>query len=407
MAIQRRDRKGGAVYRVLWRDERRALRSRTFSRKRDAEAWEAKVKLAKRQGELAALDAGQQTLESFIAEWWKLYAEPNLTPKTLELYARFRDKLIVPRLGHLQLRRLTPARIQTFRVELEGEGVGRETVRKTLAMLQGVLERGVEWGRLSNNPARFVRKPPQARARTIEPMSPVQVEQLRREMVQRDWYRDAALVSVLAYAGLRPNEALALRWRDVGAKSIRVDKALSLGVESETKTRRARNIQLLAPLAEDLNEWRRTSGNPGREALLFPTREGEPWADHDFRNWRKRRYVVAADAVGVSGRPYDLRHSMASLLLAEQRNPVEVAAQMGHTLQTLFNTYSHVIEDLRGRRPINPEREIRAAKAKVGKERVAQKLPAKRAHGKSASAKNAKVPIYQAFRESPLTDSNR
>jgi integrase len=391
MAIQRRQRKDGPVYRVLWRDERRALRSRTFSRKRDAEAWEAKVKLAKRQGELAALDAGQQTLKAFIDEWWRLYAEPNLAPKTLDLYARFRDRLIVPKLGHLQLRRLTPERIQSFRLELEKEGVGRETIRKTLAMLQGVLERGVEWGRIASNPARFVRKPPQGRTRTISPLSPVAVERLRREMLRREWKRDAALVSVLAYAGLRPSEALALRWRDIGLKTIRVDKSLSLGTEGDTKTRRARNVQLLAPLAEDLKEWRRAAGKPPENSLVFPTREGAPWADHDFRNWRKRRYTVAANAVGVSGRPYDLRHSMASLLLAEQRNPVEVAAQMGHTLQTLFNTYSHVIEDLRGRRPIKPEREIRAAKAKVAREHVAQKLPKAAATSRSASTRTAKA----------------
>jgi len=387
VAIQRRERKDGPVYRVLWRDERRALRSRTFSRKRDAEAWEATVKLAKRRGELAALDAGQQTLESFIGEWWKLYAEPNLSPKTLEMYARFRDRFIVPKLGHLQIRRLTPERIQSFRLELESEKAGRETIRKTLTMLQGILKRAVEWGRIANNPAQYVPKPAQARARTISPLSPLAVERLRRELLQREWPRDAALVSVLAYAGLRPNEALALRWGDISAKSIRVDKALSLGVEANTKTRRARNVQLLAPLADDLKEWRRISGNPAADALVFPTREGGPWPDHYYRNWRGRRYIGAAEAAGVSRRPYDLRHSMASLLLAAQRNHVEVAAQMGHTLQTLFSTYSHVIDDLRGRRAINPEREIRAAKAKVARERVAQKLP----EGRSPTAKRATV----------------
>jgi hypothetical protein len=46
MAIQKRQRKNGVVYRVLWRDETARLRSRTFSRRDDAETWEAKVKLA-------------------------------------------------------------------------------------------------------------------------------------------------------------------------------------------------------------------------------------------------------------------------------------------------------------------------------------------------------------------------
>ena len=363
------------VYRVLWRDERRRLRSRTFTRKRDAETWEAKVKLAKRQGELAALDAGKQTLEEFAAEWWKLYATPNLAPKTLELYQSFCDRLLYPHLGHVSLRTLTPERIQTFRVALEEEGVGSETIRKTISMLQGMLERAVEWGRLPRNPARYVRKPPQGRVRAVKPLSPLDVERLRQEMLRREWYRDAALVSLLAYAGLRPGEALGVKWGDVGTRTILVDKAIADGEEKATKTLKPRTVKMLAPLVADLREWRLRSGRPRPEALVFPTREGEPWADHDYRNWRKRRYYVAAEAVGVPKRPYDLRHSLASLLLAEQGNPAEIAGQLGHTLQTLFTTYAHVIEDLRGRKRINAEREIRAARTKAAQNGVARKLP--------------------------------
>jgi hypothetical protein len=46
--------------------------------------------------------------------------------------------------------------------------------------------------------------------------------------------------------------------------------------------------------------------------------------------------------------PYNLRHRFASLLFAEQTNPAEVAGQLGHSLQMLFGTYAHVIEELRG-----------------------------------------------------------
>ena len=86
MSIQRRQRKGGPVYRVQWRDEQGRQRSKTFTKKRDAEAFEAKVKLAKRQGELAGLDAGRQTLKAFSEEWWELHAETSLAPKTRRLY---------------------------------------------------------------------------------------------------------------------------------------------------------------------------------------------------------------------------------------------------------------------------------------------------------------------------------
>ena len=82
MSIERRKRKDGFVYRVQFRDERGRQRSRSFSLKRDAESYEAQVKLAKRRGELSALDAGKQPLREFGAEWWTLYAEPRLAAST-------------------------------------------------------------------------------------------------------------------------------------------------------------------------------------------------------------------------------------------------------------------------------------------------------------------------------------
>ena len=72
---------------LVWRDDTGQQRSRTFSLKRDADAWEAKIKLAKRQGELAALDAGRQTLAEFSADWWRLYADPHLATATRRGYA--------------------------------------------------------------------------------------------------------------------------------------------------------------------------------------------------------------------------------------------------------------------------------------------------------------------------------
>ena len=71
--------------------------------------------------------------------------------------------------------------------------------------------------------------------------------------------RDAALFSVLAYAGLRPSEALALTWPDVREKTLLVQRALSLGEDDDTKTQHHRTVRLLAPLREDLGEWRRRS----------------------------------------------------------------------------------------------------------------------------------------------------
>lgn len=378
MSIERRKRKDGFVYRVQFRDERGRQRSRSFSLKRDAESYEAQVKLAKRRGELSALDAGKQPLREFVAEWWTLYAEPRLAASTRRSYLVSRDKYILPKLGHLQLRAVTPERVQQFQSELAAAGVGAPTIRRTLAILQGMFERAVEWDRVNRNPVRHVRKPPQGRTRVIRTLAPSQVERLRGELLRLKRHRDATLVSVLAYAGLRPQEALALRWGDVRGRTIVVDKALALGEEKSTKTRAIRTVRMLAPLASDLREWRLISRRPPDSALVFPTRTGEPWSEHDYRNWRRRHFNDAAKKVGLApARPYDLRHSFASLLLAEQMNPAEIAGQLGHSLQTLFGTYAHVIEELRGQKRIDAEEEIKLARERRKGRNVAQKLPTK------------------------------
>ena len=111
------------VWRVRWYAGGQE-RSRTFDRAADAQAFEAKVKALKRKDALGELDAGKETLAAFAEEWWELYAKPNLSRNTLDVYARFWNRYALPKLGGYRLRELTPSIISRFRVELEREEVG-------------------------------------------------------------------------------------------------------------------------------------------------------------------------------------------------------------------------------------------------------------------------------------------
>lgn len=124
------------------------------------------------------------------------------------------------------------------------------------------------------NPVRVVKKPRQKRQRAVRALAPTEAERLRLHLLRGRRQRDAALISLLAYAGLRPGEALALTWADVGTSTLLIDKALALGVVKETKTRRARTVKLLKPLAADLAEWRLVSGRPEETGLIFPMQDG-------------------------------------------------------------------------------------------------------------------------------------
>jgi integrase len=363
MSVERVERKDGTVvWRVRWRQGGRN-RSKVLGRKRDAEAFDAELVRRKRTGELAQLDAGKELLADFGEEWWRLYAEPNLAKSTLQVYAVQWDAHVLPRLGSMPLRELTPDVINRFRLELEADGVGPSSIRKCLTLLQGVLQRACEWGRIAANPVAPVRKPAVGRARAVVPLAPETIEVIRDWLLRQRLVRDATLVSVLAYAGLRPGEALALTRAHVRERTLLVESAVSFGAVESTKTGRRRTVRLVGPLAQDLAEWRLHAGRPEPEALVFPGHDGGPWSLAAYQNWRRRIYTPAATAAGIEHpRPYDLRHSYVSLLIAEGHNVVEVARRAGHSPKMSLDTYAHVFEEFDPAERVNAADRIRKAR---------------------------------------------
>jgi len=365
---RRRDGSTYTVWRVRWYDETGAERSKTFDRATDAKAFEAKIRTLKRAGALADVDAGRETLAEFVEEWWMVYAGPNLERATLRAYASLWNGHARPRLGQLQLRELTPQTIARFRAELEAAGVGVEAIRKTMTMLQGVLQRAVEWGRVPTNAVKITRKPPKPHRPAVQAIPPTLIELMRARLLEQDKLRDATLLAVLAYAGLRPQEALALEWRHVRERTLLVERALSDGQLKALKNRRQpRTVELLAPLRDDLAAWRAAQRAPPATAPVFPSHSGAFWRASDWRNWRKRSYKPVAEVVGINGaRPYDLRHAFASLLIHEGRlSVVDIAAQLGHNPTVCLDTYAHVMAEQRGAEPASAEREILLARGQL------------------------------------------
>jgi len=247
-----------------------------------------------------------------------VHTVPNLTARTRETYAIVFDKHLLPRVGGLALRDVTPAVVAGLSADLRAAGVGPAATRKALSVLQGIFSCAVQWGHVQSNPVVGVRKPSAKRKRVVSPPSPAVVERMRAGLLRTHGRRDAALVTVLAYAGLRPQEALGLPWGNVRGRTLLIDRAQSDEGLKETRTGGLRSVRLLAPLAADLAAWRLESGPLIGEALVFPTRDGVLWRDYDWRNWRRRVFDPAAARAGAPGiRPYDLRHAFCSLLIAE------------------------------------------------------------------------------------------
>lgn len=337
MSVEPYDTQDGRRWRVRWRDPiTGSNRSKGgFARRREAQEYDRKIAGLRLRNQLGLVAGGEQTLAGFIPDWLTHHARPRLAPATIESYAALWDKHLDPFLGGYPLRELSPAVIDQWQRDLLEAGVGPSSVAKSMSLLQGMLSHAVLRGRLEANPCREVRKAAAPVVRITRPCMPAQVEAIRALLRPRD----AALVSALAYLGLRPQEALLLRTEDIGQRSVAVRSPKTAG-----RGRPERQLTRIPPQAlTDLREW--MMAGQVRDGLLFSRRDERPMGPSDYRNWRARVYMPAAGQVLKDKRPYLLRASFGSWLIHEGRTVVEVAEEMGNSPGIVLKHYARALAE--------------------------------------------------------------
>ena len=120
----------------------------------------------------------------------------------------------------MPLREIDAETVAAFQGELLRSGVGPHAIRKAMTLLGAILQRAAEGGRIPFNPQRVVRKARLPLGQEVRPLAPGTVERMRLGAGARD----AAILSVLAYAGLRPGELRRLRWREVRQRTLLVER---------------------------------------------------------------------------------------------------------------------------------------------------------------------------------------
>ena len=348
---------------VRWRENGRN-RSRSFTLKADADRFRAEVRRARENGRPLDLDRGKETLAEFIGVYWRRFAVPELAEKTREDYRGVWARHIKAPLGGYRLRDVTPAVVDELKANLRAADVGEPTIGKALTLLSGMFRQAVVWDRVDRNPLAEIKIPQPKRSRLVRPIVPEKVEAMRAILLGTEELRDALVIVVLGYAGVRPGELRALQWGDIGERTIRVERAVSGSRVKATKTEETRTVRLLAPLAADLAAWRDECNDASEGALVFPAQRGGLWTSTNWNNWCKRVYKTVAEAAGIAGsRPYDLRHSFASLLIHEGATVPELARQLGNAPSVTLDTYAHVFDDRDGARKRDPAEAIKAARA--------------------------------------------
>jgi integrase len=147
--------------------------------------------------------------------------------------------------------------------------------------------------------------------------------------------------------GLRPEEFLALEWRDVDlsgrvlyvARVRSGGRVIDLGADGSKTHRQRRQVPLRAAVLERLENWPRRLDT----RLLFPAPEGGHMEQHQFR---ERFWRPAFTCAGVPyQRPYDMRHTYASESIAAGVNLFDLSRFMGTSLKQIDRTYGHLVAD--------------------------------------------------------------
>jgi integrase len=327
VSIKRR----GSSYQVRWRRDGKHY-SKSFIRKEDADTFELEQRRRAQMGAHAAAAPSRDTLGQWLDSWWALQS-PVWAESTRVQRKHSLDKWVRPYIGKVRLYDLGTKRVGEWRSEILAAGASASVVNHAQAYLSAALGHAVKLGDLPANPCRVLEALPTVVERP-QALTPEQVEQIAAAMLTE---RDRVLVYLLAYAGLRPGEALALTWDDVADQLLIIDKSWSYGKLKRTKTEKRRTVEIVAPLGRDLAAYR-----PGRAehgALVIPNADG---GHLEINNWRSREWEKATEKAGITATPYDLRHSFGSLLIHEGRSVPVVAALMGHSRpSTTLDTYSH------------------------------------------------------------------
>lgn len=215
-----------------------------------------------------------------------------------------------------------------------------KTINSHMAILRMILTEGAERYDFEN-PYRNI-KPLRLQKVHIEPFSMDEVERIIKYV--REDYRN--YYHVRFYTGMRTGEIDGLKWENVDfdRREILVRETLVNGQTEYTKTDGSqREIPMFGPVFQALKDQHQATGKLSK--YVFCNREGKPL---EHNNVTKRVWYPLLEYLKLKKRrPYQTRHTAATLLLASGENPEWVARTLGHSsTEMLFKVYSRYIPNL-------------------------------------------------------------
>jgi integrase len=242
---------------------------------------------------------------------------------------------------------ITKTDVLTYRTTLAKEpgragktGLSPKRINEIMGTLRQILEEAADQHEFTSPMTNVKRL--RVRKTDVQPFNLREVQRLIATV--RADYKD--YLTTRFFTGMRTGEINGLKWKyiDFDKRLILVRETFVLGEDEYTKTDGSqRDIQMSQPVFEALK--RQESVTLGKSPYVFCNLMGEPLDNTNFTNrvW----YPLLRHLGYEQRRPYQMRHTAATLWLASGEAPEWIARQLGHTsTEMLFNTYSRYVPNM-------------------------------------------------------------
>jgi integrase len=343
--------------------QRKQVRRTIHGTRRDAETALIKLQAEALTGQLVV----SRTAFRGVAETWhRMGVARRWEPATAIRYRVDLDQYLLPRLGDVDVAKITAADLDELYADLTSQGLSPRSIAHCHGTVRAILRYAMRKELVARNVAELA-EPPRQRRRTRTLPTVAQLAEVLRLAEQTGPFWSSWFVAACA-TGMRPAELCALRWcdLDLAAGNAAVPQALGRipgGYERKsTKTDRPRTVALDARTTAVLTRWRtivaadalRLGVGLPDTAPVWPSMLSRPGGPrrgagrHDITapmppTSPSHRWAAWAREVGiVDVRLYDAtRHAHASWALAAGFDLATIAERLGNSPETLARTYLH------------------------------------------------------------------
>lgn len=338
--------------------------------KKDAEVELAKFVTEVQNG--LVVDGKSLRFSEFTEIWKRDYGSKELAPSTYKRYCRMLETRLLPYFGHFYINKIRPTDIMKFYDLLEKDTqlvrkkdnngsktkkpLSGKTILEHHRLLRAMLHKAVYWQLIVANPAERV-QPPKARKPKRRSYDDEQTKILLEnlELLSSEDTKYKVAITLTMFTGVRLGELMGLEWQDVDFKNgiISINRSSQylsdMGVftkvpKTESSIREIAIPEFIISLLGEYKLWYEEQKSIYGELWtnsdrLFVQSNGKPMHPSTISKWFVKY-------VGQIGLPvinfHGLRHTNASLLVAQNIDIAIISARLGHAqISTTLNFYVH------------------------------------------------------------------